>query len=130
MSKRTKDVSDRCPVRTAIAVLAGKWKPLIVYYLRTGTKRFSEMRRLIPEVSQQVLTQQLRELEEDGIVTRAIYPVIPPKVEYALSPIGDRLGPIVDLLARWGEEILAKEDPVTSRAARQSPPGSQTATAG
>ena len=107
-------MSDRCPVRTAIAVLAGKWKPLIVYYLRSGTKRFSEMRRLIPEVSQQVLTQQLRELEEDGIVTRAIYAVMPPKVEYALSPIGDQLGPVVDLLARWGEEILAND-----RASRQ-----------
>jgi DNA-binding HxlR family transcriptional regulator len=118
MSKRTEDVSDRCPMRTAIAVLAGKWKPLIVYYLRSGTKRFNEMRRLIPEVSQQVLTQQLRELEEDGIVTRTIYPVMPPKVEYALSPLGDQLGPIVDSLAGWGEEILAKEEPVTFRAAR------------
>lgn len=118
MSKRTEAVSDRCPMRTAIAVLAGKWKPLIVFYLRSGTKRFSEMRRLIPEVSQQVLTQQLRELEEDGIVTRVVYPVIPPKVEYALSPLGDQLGPIVDLLAGWGEEILAKEDPVTFRAAK------------
>jgi DNA-binding HxlR family transcriptional regulator len=118
MSKRTQEVSECCPVRTAIAVLAGKWKPLIVYYLGSGTKRFSEIRRLIPEVSQQVLTQQLRELEEDGIVTRAIHPVIPPKVEYALSPIGERLGPIVDLLALWGEEILAKEDLVTSRAAK------------
>jgi DNA-binding HxlR family transcriptional regulator len=108
MSKRMEDVSDRCPMRTAIAVLAGKWKPLIVFYLRSGTKRFSEMRRLIPEASQQVLTQQLRELEEDGIVTRTVYPVVPPKVEYALSPIGNQLGPIVDLLARWGEEILAK----------------------
>ena len=100
-------------MRTAIAVLAGKWKPLIVFYLRSGTKRFSEMRRLIPEASQQVLTQQLRELEEDGIVTRTIYPVVPPKVEYALSPLGGRLGPIVDLLARWGEEILANEDPAS-----------------
>jgi DNA-binding HxlR family transcriptional regulator len=116
MSKRTEDVSERCPMRTAIAVLAGKWKPLIVFYLRTGTKRFSEMRRLIPEASQQVLTQQLRELEEDGIVTRTIYPVVPPKVEYSLSPIGDRLGPVVDLLARWGEDILANEDPAASHA--------------
>jgi DNA-binding HxlR family transcriptional regulator len=118
MSKRMEAVSDRCPMRTAIAVLAGKWKPLIVFYLRTGTKRFSEMRRLIPEVSQQVLTQQLRELEEDGIVTRTTYPVVPPKVEYALSPIGDQLGPIVDLLARWGEEILANEDQATSHASK------------
>lgn len=107
MSKRTEDVSERCPMRTAIAVLAGKWKPLIVFYLRDGTKRFSEIRRLIPEASQQVLTQQLRELEEDGIVTRTVYPVVPPKVEYALSPLGDRLGPIVDLLAHWGDDVLA-----------------------
>jgi DNA-binding HxlR family transcriptional regulator len=107
MSKRTEDVSERCPMRTAIAVLAGKWKPLIVFYLRDGTKRFSELRRLIPEASQQVLTQQLRELEEDGIVTRTVYPVVPPKVEYALSALGDRLGPVVDLLARWGDDVLA-----------------------
>ena len=111
MSKRMEDVSDRCPMRTAVAVLAGKWKPLIVFYLRTGTERFSAMRRLIPEASQQVLTQQLRELEEDGIITRTIYPEVPPRVEYSLSRIGDQLGPIVDLLAQWGEQILANGNP-------------------
>jgi DNA-binding HxlR family transcriptional regulator len=107
MSKRTADLGERCPVRTAIAVLGGKWKPLVVYYLRTGTKRFSELRRAIPEVTQQVLTQQLRELEDDGIVTRTVYPVVPPKVEYNLTVLGGRLGPVFDLLESWGGELIS-----------------------
>lgn len=107
MSKRTADLGERCPVRTAIAVLGGKWKPLIVYYLRTGTKRFSELRRVIPEATQQVLTQQLRELEDDGIVSRTVYAAVPPKVEYDLTGLGRQLGPIFDLLERWGTDLIA-----------------------
>jgi DNA-binding HxlR family transcriptional regulator len=107
MSKRTADLGERCPVRTAIAVLGGKWKPLIVYYLRPGTKRFSELRRAIPEATQQVLTQHLRELEDDGIVARTVYPVTPPRVEYELTALGRQLGPILDLLERWGADLIS-----------------------
>jgi DNA-binding HxlR family transcriptional regulator len=115
MSKRTADLGERCPVRTAIAVLGGKWKPLVVYYLRPGTKRFSELRRAIPEATQQVLTQQLRELEDDGIVTRTAYAVVPPKVEYDLTALGRQLGPIFDLLERWGADLITD---IESRAVR------------
>ena len=77
---------ERCPLRTAIGVLSGRWKPLIVYYLRAGKRRFSELHRLIPEASRQVLAQQLRQLEADEVIVRTVHPVVPPKVEYALSP--------------------------------------------
>lgn len=110
MSKRIADLGERCPVRTAIAVLGGKWKPLVVYYLRTGTKRFSELRRAIPEATQQVLTLQLRELEDDGIISRTVYPVVPPKVEYDLTPLGRQLGPIFDMLERWGTDLIAQTE--------------------
>ena len=96
-----------CPVKSAVDALGGKWKPLIVYFLRSGTKRFSELRRLIPEATQQMLTQQLRQLERDGVVTRTVYPVVPPKVEYALTGLGRQLEPILDLLERWGNDLEA-----------------------
>ncbi len=105
--KARKDPPQPCPVKTAVSTLGGKWKPLIVYYLRSGTLRFSELRRLIPEATQQMLTQQLRQLEADGVVSRTVYPVVPPKVEYALTPLGRQLEPILDLLERWGQRLLA-----------------------
>jgi DNA-binding HxlR family transcriptional regulator len=122
MSKRTADLGERCPVRTAIAVLGGKWKPLVVYYLRTGTKRFSELRRAIPEATQQVLTQQLRELEADGIVARTVYAVVPPKVEYDLTVLGRQLGPIFDLLERWGSELISSMERPALRDAQDCAP--------
>ena len=94
-------------MKSAVDALGGKWKPLIVYFPRTGTKRFSELRRLIPEATQQMLTQQLRQLEQDGVVTRTVYPVVPPKVEYALTALGRQLEPILDLLERWGKALEA-----------------------
>jgi DNA-binding HxlR family transcriptional regulator len=105
MAKRTKPGLQTCPVKTAVDALGGKWKPLIVYYLRFGTKRFSELRRLIPEATQQMLTQQLRQLERDGIVKRTVYPVVPPKVEYELTAVGRQLEPILHLLEEWGKNL-------------------------
>ncbi|HZT38539.1 MAG TPA: helix-turn-helix domain-containing protein [Bryobacteraceae bacterium] len=107
MSARKKSDPQVCPVKTAVGALGGKWKPLIVYYLRFGTRRFSELRRLIPEATQQMLTQQLRQLERDGVVKRTVYPEVPPKVEYALTPLGRQLEPILDLLERWGKNLDA-----------------------
>lgn len=109
MAKRSQIECEPCPTKTAISVLGGKWKPLVVYYLLTGTKRFSELRRLIPNATQQMLTQQLRQLEQDGVVARMVYPVVPPKVEYSLTVLGSELGPIFHLLECWGEGILTHQ---------------------
>jgi DNA-binding HxlR family transcriptional regulator len=92
----------RCPVETAIKVIGGKWKPLILFYLVDGTKRFNELRRLLPPISPQMLTRQLRELERDGIITRVVYAEVPARVEYALTPIGRGLRPVLEGVLQWG----------------------------
>ena len=91
-----------CPVSETMAIIGGKWKPVILYCMRDGTKRFSEIKKLIPGITQKMLTQQLREMEAQGIVNRKIYPVIPPKVEYTLTAYGLTLTPILDAMAAWG----------------------------
>lgn len=91
-----------CPMVSAINVIGGKWKPIILHMLSTGTMRFGELNKNIPPVSQKMLTQQLRELEADGIVVRKIYPEVPPKVEYSLSDRGATLTPILNHLYEWG----------------------------
>jgi len=108
MSKHREIHGERCPVRTAVAVLSGRWKPLIVYYLRQRKRRLSELQRLIPEATRQVLAQQLRQLEQDGVVVRTVYAVVPPKVEYSLSALGRELEGVLDLLEQWGEHLLAR----------------------
>lgn len=101
---------DKCPVETALDVLAGKWKILILWYLRSEKKRFSELQRLLPRTTQKMLIQKLRELEDDGIVHREVYPVVPPKVEYSLTSYGESLKPILKQLYLWGEIHKEKFD--------------------
>lgn len=106
MTKRmeTKDKNiEKCPVETAIDALAGKWKILILWYLRSETQRFSDLQRLLPRTTQKMLIQKLRELEVDGIVHREVYAVVPPKVEYSLTEYGKTLKPILKQLYLWGE---------------------------
>ena len=103
-----------CPVTRAMGVLGGKWKLFIVHSLMSGTKRFGELRRLLPGVTQQMLTAQLRELEADGVVKRKVYPQVPPKVEYSLTALGRDLEHLVRSLAEWGEKL-----PRASRGARK-----------
>ncbi|HTK07384.1 MAG TPA: helix-turn-helix domain-containing protein [Ktedonobacteraceae bacterium] len=91
-----------CPMDVMLAIVGGKWKPLIVWYLLSGTKRFGELRRLIPGVTQQMLTLQLRELEQAGILHRQIYAQVPPKVEYSLTELGRSLEPVLYQMAAWG----------------------------
>jgi DNA-binding HxlR family transcriptional regulator len=89
-------------VETALRMLEGRWKMVIIFHLfDRGTLRFSELERAIPGVSQKVLINQLRELERDGIIERAVYPQVPPKVEYALSAWGEQMCPALDLLLEW-----------------------------
>ncbi len=96
----------QCPVETTLRAIGGRWKVIIIYHLMSGRKRFSELKRLIPEVTQKMLTQQLRELERDGLVHRKVYPEVPPKVEYSLSRIGRNLKPILRAMHIWGRNFL------------------------
>jgi len=91
-----------CPVESALDVIGGKWKVVILFRLFEGTKRFNELRRLLPNVTQRMLTNQLRELERDGLVNRTIYPQVPPKVEYSLTERGRTLKPVLAALRKWG----------------------------
>jgi DNA-binding HxlR family transcriptional regulator len=97
-----------CPVKVTADVISGKWKPLILYFLKPGAKRYSELRREISAPSHKVLTQQLRQLERDGIVSRKVFPQVPPKVVYSLSDYGKTLIPILNLMARWGTKHGAR----------------------
>lgn len=99
----TKEELPACPVATVVQLIGNKWKLLIIRNLLTGTKRFNEMRRTIPGISQKVLTDNLRSLEEDRLVTREVFAEVPPRVEYSLSQLGRTLKPVFDSLQAWGE---------------------------
>jgi DNA-binding HxlR family transcriptional regulator len=105
---RNTESSLSCPVITTQNLIGGKWKILIIYALGQGTKRFGELQRSLPGITQAALTQQLRELERDALVHREVYPVVPPKVEYSLTPIGSRLDPVMDAMCAWGAAYLAE----------------------
>ena len=98
----TKEEMPACPVATTVQLIGSKWKLLILRNLRMRPWRFNELRRDLEGVSQKVLTDSLRAMEDDGIITRTVYPEIPPKVEYALSPLGESMSPILDAMAQWG----------------------------
>lgn len=98
------DCSEGCPVEAALEMIGGKWKGLALFHLADGTKRFNELKRLAGTVTQRTLTKQLRELEADGLVTRTVYPVVPPKVEYELTEPGKALVPVLMALRKWGLE--------------------------
>lgn len=93
-----------CPVATAIDVIGGKWKVIILYHLRGKTLRFGELKRSIPRITQKMLTNQLRELEADKLITRHVYAEVPPKVEYTSTELAEKLNPALDLLCAWGGE--------------------------
>ena len=92
-----------CPVDVTLSIIGGKWKLLIVFFLLSGTKRFGELRRLIPGATHQMLTLQLRELEQAGVLHRQVYAQTPPKVEYSLTELGRSLEPVLVQVARWGQ---------------------------
>jgi DNA-binding HxlR family transcriptional regulator len=98
-----------CPVEMCSEIIGGKWKGPILYYLLEGKKRFGELRRLLPEVTQRMLTMQLRELEGRGVIERKIYAEVPPKVEYSISPTGESLRPIIAMMKNWGNEYLRSQ---------------------
>lgn len=97
------DCSPGCPVEATLALIGGKWKGVILWHLLQGTLRFNEIRRRVPSVTQRMLTNQLRELEADGFITRTVYPEVPPKVEYSVSERGRSLEAVILALKAWGE---------------------------
>ena len=102
MKKPGKPSSASCPAQHTLDVIGGRWKVPILYHLFEKTCRFSELRRSLPECTQKMLTQQLRELERDGVVRRKVYPQVPPKVEYSLTDMGRSLRPVISAMCRWG----------------------------
>jgi DNA-binding HxlR family transcriptional regulator len=113
MAKETETEADgadyHCPVEATLDVIGGKWKVVILFHLtHDGTHRFAELRRKIPGVSERMLTQQLRELEVDGIVHREVYAEVPPKVEYSLTVYGETLRPITKVMCDWGKKHIKR----------------------
>lgn len=113
LSERVESTWTNCPIETTLAVVGGKWKPLILYHLFDQTRRFNELQRLMPKVTREMLTQHLRELEADGIVHREVYQQVPPKVEYSLTELGQTLKPLLLLLNEWGLTYRQEHDPQT-----------------
>ena len=101
---RTKDEMPACPVETTVQLIGSKWKLLIMRNLLKRPWRFNELRRDLDGISQKVLTDSLRSMEEDGIITRTVYPEVPPRVEYALSDLGESMRPIIQAMEQWGTE--------------------------
>lgn len=99
-----------CPVEATLTVMNGRWKVLILRELLQGVKRFGELHRALIGVTQKMLTQQLRELERDGILHRKVYPQVPPKVEYSVTPLGESLKPILKAMQAWGLRLLADKN--------------------
>ena len=97
-----------CPVEATLDVIGGKWKGVILFHLLEGPQRFSDLKRRLPTITQRMLTLQLRELEEDGVVHREIYQQIPPKVEYSLTDFGETLRPILVDMLHWGEQFTSR----------------------
>ncbi len=108
---KTKDELPDCPVATTVQVIGSKWKLLIMRNLLARPWRFNELHKDLEGISQKVLTDSLRSMEADGIITRTVYPEVPPRVEYALSPLGETMRPILDAMQAWGNAFKAGELP-------------------
>jgi DNA-binding HxlR family transcriptional regulator len=104
-----------CPVKTTADVISGKWKPLIIFALKTGSLRYGELRKQVPGPTHKVLTEQLRQLEKDWIIARKIYAEVPPRVEYSLSAYGRTLTPVLQAMADWGEKHARRKEAVVAR---------------
>lgn len=105
MQKKTEN-KPSCPIEKTLHLIVGKWKTILLWHLSSGKKRYGELKKLIPSVSEKMLIQSLRELEKDKLVVRKVYPEIPPKVEYILSKRGQSLSPLICALNTWGEKHL------------------------
>lgn len=110
VTKANKKGEIKCPVTGMLQIIGGKWKPVILYCLKSDKRRFGEISARIPNISRKVLTEQLKELEEDGLLTRKQYNEIPPRVEYELTELGKSLDPVLNEMEKWGmENIIDKK---------------------
>ncbi|HSW69276.1 MAG TPA: helix-turn-helix domain-containing protein [Gammaproteobacteria bacterium] len=107
-TRRTNSCHYACAVEAALDVIGNKWKGVILFHLLDGTKRFNELKRLIPSTTQRMLTLQLRQLEKDDVINRTVYPQVPPKVEYSLTPFGQKLKPLLFSLREWGALVMKR----------------------
>ena len=114
MEHKSYNCNQGCPVEATLKIIGGKWKGVILYHLLEKTFRFNELRRSMPEITQRMLTKQLRELEADKLISRKIYPEIPPKVEYSITEYGETLKPILFALQIWGENHLSLKSSMTN----------------
>lgn len=114
------DCSPGCAVEATLQLIDGKWKGVILYHLLDGTLRFNEIRRKLASVTQRMLTNQLRELEADGLVSRKVYPEVPPRVEYSLTERGRSLSPVIRELKRWGDAHAGVQPNKSPTATRES----------
>jgi DNA-binding HxlR family transcriptional regulator len=105
-----------CPIEIALEVIGGMWKVIVVRELLTGTKRYSELHRGLRHATHKMLAQQLRQLERDGVLDRKVYPQVPPKVEYSLTPLGRELGPLLDSMSDWGVRVSTRRERAVVRA--------------
>ncbi len=101
-----------CPMELTLDLIGGKWKSLILWHLGENTLRFSELKKVLPKITQKMMTQQLRELEQDGLVKRFIYTQVPPKVEYSLTAAGKTLLPILTTMYQWGITYANENEPI------------------
>ncbi len=106
MNVKFKGTHYQCSMELTLALIGGKWKSLILWRLGNETLRFSQLHKSLPQVTQKMLTQQLRELEEDGLIYRHIFTQIPPKVEYSLTPAGKSILPLLESMCQWGIEYI------------------------
>lgn len=104
-----KDLNVNCPVAATLHLIGGKYKALLLWHLSGRILRFSQLRQLVPEATPKMLTQQLRELEQDGLINRKVYPVVPPKVEYRLTPLGESFFPILEAMYNWGSRLMQSQ---------------------
>jgi DNA-binding HxlR family transcriptional regulator len=98
--------STKCPMTAALNAIGGKWSLICLYWLDSGTRRFNELRRLMPDISHKVLSATLRNLEQEGLICRTVYPEVPPRVEYSISEHGESVRPIMQAVRAWGHEHL------------------------
>jgi DNA-binding HxlR family transcriptional regulator len=108
MNDKTYDCAPGCPIEATLDLIDGKWKAIILYHLLGGTLRFGEMRKRLSKITQRMLTRQLRELEEVGLISRTVFAQVPPRVDYALTPRGRTLEPVIRALWMWGNEHLGR----------------------